>query len=119
VLKQVRRHPRAAVLVSSFDHGLLMLLRRTAPRLPLAFLCREADWPAAIERAAACRAESFHPRYDILSPGLASACHRRGLAVYPWVVDARADIDRCRALAVDGVFCNDPGQVAGWLHDRK
>lgn len=118
VLELARRYTRALLLVSSFDHALLAELRRCAPKLPLAFLWEESGWSAALERAAACGAESFHPRADGLSLELVAACRRRKMAVYPWTVDQAANLDVCRRLAVDGVFCNDPARVLAWLSEN-
>lgn len=118
VLGLSRSYPQASIVVSSFDHDLLHRLRCSAPQLPLAFLWEQSDCAAAVERAAACAAESFNPRYDFLSAELVADCHRRGLAVYPWTVDALAALERCWQLGVDGVFCNDPKQVLVWLQSR-
>jgi len=117
VLDLSRRYRQASIVVSSFDHELLRKLRRSAPQLPLAFLWEQQNWAAAVERAAACAAESFNPRYDCLSAELVAACHRRGLAVYAWTVDAVATLERCWQLGVDGVFCNDPRRVLAWLQN--
>lgn len=110
-----RRYAEAAIVVSSFDHKLLRGLRIRAPKLPLAFLWEMGDWQAAVAAAAACSAESFNPRYSALSAEMVAACHQRGLAVYPWTVDGAEDLERCRRLLVDGLFCNDPAQVLTWL----
>lgn len=112
-----RSYPQASIVVSSFDHDLLYQLRRRAPQLPLAFLWEQPDWAAAVERAAACTAESFNPRFDFLSAELVAACHQRGLVVYPWTVDTFARLQHCWQLGVDGVFCNDPKQLLAWLKD--
>lgn len=118
VLDLSRSYPQASIVVSSFDHDLLHRLRCLAPQLPLAFLLEQTDWAAAVDRAAACAAESFNPRCDILSADLVAACHQRNLAVYSWTVDAPSDLERCWRLGVDGVFCNDPSQVLAWLHGQ-
>lgn len=118
VLDLAQRYSLASVLVSSFDHALLQKLRAGAPNLPLAFLWEGSDWPAALERAAACGAASFHPRVDGLSVELVVACRRWKIAVYPWTVDQAASLDACRRLAVDGVFCNDPARVLAWLGEK-
>ncbi len=119
VLDLSRLYRQASIVVSSFDHDLLRRLRRRAPQLPLAFLWEQPDWLNAVERAAACAAESFNPRYDCLSADLVAACHHRGMAVYPWTVDKDEDFEECRRLAVDGIFCNDPAQILARLQDKR
>ncbi len=115
VLELSHSYSQASIVVSSFDHDLLHRLRSSAPLLPLAFLCESPDWATAVERSAACAAESFNPRFDYLSAELVTDCHRLGLAVYPWTVDTFARLEYCWQLGVDGVFCNHPGQVNAWL----
>jgi glycerophosphoryl diester phosphodiesterase len=108
VLDHLHSFPRADVLVSSFDHDLLEYLHQSAPRLPLAFLCDSPFWRRPLRRAAACEAESFHPRWDRVSRAMMAACRRHGIGVVPWTVD---DVGRLRALqrlGVSGIFTNDP-----------
>ena len=118
VLELSRSYPQTSIVVSSFDHDLLQRLRCSAPNLPLAFLWDNPDWAVAVERAAACAAESFNPRYKDLSVELLTDCHRLGLAIYPWTVNTVVELKHCRNLGVDGVFCNNPGQVLAWLQGR-
>jgi glycerophosphoryl diester phosphodiesterase len=108
VLELLRRYPRARVLVSSFDHRLLARLRGLAPELPLGFLLDSPFWRGALRRAAACRAQSLHPRHDLVCRPLLAACRRHGLAVHAWTVDDPRRLHDLRRLGVDGVFTNDP-----------
>lgn len=117
VLDLSRSYPQASIVLSSFDHDVLSRLRCSAPQLPLAFLWEQPDWATAVERAAACAAESFNPLFHYLSAELITACHQRGLAVYPWTVDAVAGLERCGQLGVDGLFCNDPLRVLDWMQN--
>jgi glycerophosphoryl diester phosphodiesterase len=115
VLALMKRYPRTPVLVSSFDHDLLTVLRRQDPELSLGFLQETSDWQEAVERATGCAADSFHPREDLVDAGLIAACRSRQLAVYPWTVDDPKRLEELRQLGADGVFCNDPERVARWL----
>ncbi len=108
VLDLLRQFPQADVVVSSFNHGLLALLRRVAPDLPLAVLQDAGDWHRALARAVSLRACAFHPHVDLVNRPLLAACRRLQLPVFPWTVD-----DPCRARAltrigVAGLFTNDP-----------
>jgi len=107
VLDLLRQFPRAEVVVSSFNHGLLALLRRVAPDLPLAVLQDAGDWRRALARAESLQACAFHPHVDLVNRPLMAACRRLRLPVFPWTVD---DPSRARALArigVAGLFTND------------
>jgi glycerophosphoryl diester phosphodiesterase len=112
VLELLRSHPRSRVLVSSFDHDLLIRLRRADPALPLAFLIDSRFWRRAVKRAVACGAKSVNPRHDHVSRALVAACHQKGLDVYPWTVDDPGRLEHLLRLGVDGVFTNVPGKFA-------
>jgi glycerophosphoryl diester phosphodiesterase len=105
------RYPAVRALVSSFDHDLLEALRARNRDLPLAFLVDRRFWRGAVARAAACRAESLHPRQDLVSPALLAACRAAGLAVAPWTVDDPQRALRLRELGCAGLFTNDPGRI--------
>jgi glycerophosphoryl diester phosphodiesterase len=107
--------PQCRVLLSSFNPTVLERVRTENSFMPLAFLVESPFWRRPLARAAACGAESFHPRHDLLSQPLASSCRRQGLQVLPWTVDRLGDLRRMRRLGVDGIFCNDPGQIGQWL----
>jgi len=111
LLQTLRSFPRARVLVSSFDHGLLAGLRAADPRLPLGFLNDSRFWRRTLQRASTADAVSFHPRSEHVSRSLLAACRESGLAVYPWTVDSAAIAGRLKKLGVAGVFTNRPGEL--------
>jgi len=117
VMELMRAYPRVRVLLSSFDHSLLERLRQQAPEAPLGFLVDSRFWRRAVRRAADSRAESVHPRFDLLSHPLLAACKRHGLSVHCWTVDCP---DLCLSLlrrGVAGVFTNDPSRIVRHLRD--
>ena len=65
--------------------------------------------------AAACGAEGVHPRADRVGRPMVGTCRKRGLAVYPWTVDAVADLNHLLRLGVNGVFTNDPRRLVRHL----
>lgn len=106
----VCRYPACRVLLSSFDHDLLAALRKQIPGLAIGFLSESRRWFEQIAAAAACGAESFHPRRDLLDGEQVALCHARGLKVYPWVVDDEATCRVLLGMGVDGFFTNYPGR---------
>lgn len=118
LLDLLRSFPHSRVLVSSFDHNLLIRLRRADPLLPLAFLIDSRFWHRALKRAALYQAESLNPRQDRLSRTMVAACHRCGLAVYPWTVDDPGRLDSLLRLGADGIFSNLPDEIAARRHGK-
>jgi glycerophosphoryl diester phosphodiesterase len=108
-------YPHCRVLISSFNHGVLEQLHAANPALPLAFLLDSPFWRRPLARAVACRAESFHPRHDLLSYALVKSCHHQGLKVVPWTIDQLGAFRKMQRLGVDGLFSNDPLQISRWL----
>lgn len=111
VLDVLQRYPGSRVLVSSFDHRLLARLRGLAPELALGFLVDSPWWRSGLRRALASGGESFHPRQELVSHPLLQACHRAGLKVYPWTVDAPVRGAELVRLGCDGLFTNRPGAL--------
>lgn len=119
VLDQLASFPQARILVSSFDHGLLEHLHHLSSDLPLAFLCESPLWRRPLRRAAACGAESFHPRRDRVSRAMTVACRREGIGVVPWTVDNLRQLWPLLRLGISGVFTNDPGRLVRYRNRPK
>lgn len=111
VLAVLRDFPRCRALISSFDHRLLAALRSLAPLLPLGFLGETRFWRRGVVRATAAGGESYHPRQDLVSRQLVETCHRQGLAVFPWTVDAPGRARTLLRLGIDGMFTNEPARL--------
>ena len=108
VLETLGKFPQARVLVSSFNHKLLLRMRQSDSRLPIGFLSDSRFWRLAARRAVACSAVSFHPPERHVPRTLVDWCHKHNLAVYPWTVDSRARQRSLKRIGVDGFFTNIP-----------
>jgi glycerophosphoryl diester phosphodiesterase len=125
----IRAHGLAErVLVSSFRHESLQVVRQSDPHVPLGLLvsveqARRLNSPAAIvARAQEFACFSVHPDFRTLRhwPELGAACHAAGLRVFPWTADSPDDwkflVDD---VHVDGIITNDPGALYEWLLGRS
>ena len=133
VVEALRRHALVErSFVSSFSLPILLAFAAAEPRLPRAFTYPEdrlgltgsrvlgpATRPALAAlrallprrlprwlRAAGASAATLN--WAVVTPDVIEVCHRRGVAVYAWTVNTRADIERMRALGCDGVITDDP-----------
>ncbi|HKL48577.1 MAG TPA: glycerophosphodiester phosphodiesterase family protein, partial [Desulfuromonadales bacterium] len=111
VLELLRSLAGSDVLLSSFDSDLLAFLRRDDDDLPLGFLCDGRPWKKVLQKAIECKAESFHPRRNLVTRPMIAACRRSKIGIYPWTVDRPQDIRRFRRLGTDGLFTNNPREV--------
>lgn len=110
-LALVEQYPSCHVLLSSFNHRLLLALRRKSSTIALGFLSESPFWHLALRRAVQGGAYSFHPREDLAGSLMIQKARRLGLAVYPWTLD---DARRARTLmrqGIDGLFSNRPGAL--------
>jgi glycerophosphoryl diester phosphodiesterase len=103
---------RAHVLVSSFEHPAVALLKTRLPELRVALLYggewRERD---LIAPARALGAEAIHPAVGLVTPGLIQRAHEAGLRVNVWTANRRGLIRRLIAWGVDGLFSDFPERV--------
>jgi glycerophosphoryl diester phosphodiesterase len=119
---------RERVLVSSFRHDSLRLVRKYDPYLPLGLLLDETQAQrlgapeAIVARAQEFACFSVHPDFRICRswPELVETCHTANLRVVPWTVDAPQDWQfLVETLHVDGIITNDPGKLYEWLLIRQ
>ncbi|MFI5273745.1 MAG: glycerophosphodiester phosphodiesterase [Ktedonobacterales bacterium] len=112
VLRTLDEVMRGRVLVSSFDHPALAVLKQRLPWLRVAALFgnewRERD---LIAPAQALGAEAIHPGVALLTPALIARAHAAGLRVNVWTANRRAVIRRLIAEGVDGLFSDYPERV--------
>lgn len=112
------------VLVSSFNHESLRLVRQYDQQLSLGLLldhaqaqqCGNCDGIVVRAREYACF--SVHPEFSVLRdwPDLGARCHAAGLRIFPWTVDNEDDWRfLVEEVDVDGIITNDPGRLHGWL----
>jgi len=109
VVGLTRRHRMLrSVLISSFSRPVLEQLAAMKKPPALALI---SDEPAVDETVAFCRrirAFSWHPNHRVLTLDQVTRMHRNGLRVFPWTVLTDDDLQRVRAMGVDGAIVNDP-----------
>ncbi len=101
----------ASTLFSSFCDDVLGQLRALSPAARLAVLVSRRRPKGGLERARAVGAEALNPWYGLADADFVAAAHADGLAVYPYTVDALADMQRCLEAGVDGMFTNHPSRL--------
>jgi glycerophosphoryl diester phosphodiesterase len=97
-------------LVSSFHRGELRAI--SDPGIPIALLLTRPTRLYALS-ARRVRAGAVNPAARYVTARFVDDAHRRGLRVFPYTVNAPAEIARMRRLGVDGVFTDFPERVVG------
>ncbi|MEK6777839.1 MAG: glycerophosphodiester phosphodiesterase family protein [bacterium] len=97
------------VLISSFDLPALERVRHLGPGIRIGFLYDgNGSWRHFLDHAVKLGAVSFHPAQKSVTPDMVHGFHRRGIRVYPYVVDQISRVKELQTWGVDGVFTNRP-----------
>jgi glycerophosphoryl diester phosphodiesterase len=101
----------SSTLFSSFCDGVLGRLRALSSEVRLAVLVSARRPAGALERARAVGAEALNPWFGLANTPWVDVAHTEGFAVYPYTVDAHAELRRCLEAGVDGLFTNYPDRL--------
>jgi len=101
------------VILSSFDHYVLLRLRQLLPRdspIKLALLVDAIllDLPAY---AAALKVDYLHPCFGSLRKDVVDQAHQAGLKVNTWTLNSRRQWIMATQMGVDGVATDDPEEL--------
>jgi len=103
-------------LFSSFDPGMLRLIRKLEPKAHLGVLAKNhAAHAAALSLAREIEAGAVHPRAASLDMELVGTAHGLGLLVLTWAMpeeNTEAFMDSALHLGADGFFANDVPALA-------
>ncbi|MGA1794784.1 MAG: glycerophosphodiester phosphodiesterase [bacterium] len=107
-----RGWPYEQVIVSSFHHDELRLVKALQPRIRIGALISSIPRDGA-GFAEDMEAYSVHVKLKSVTKEFVEDAHQRGLKVFVFTVNAPDDIGRMRAIGVDGVFTDFPELVTG------
>ncbi len=97
-------------IVSSFNWEYLKNIQQLNFNIRVGLLAEEK--PVGLMRsAAAMRAHSINPRWDMVTADLCKTAHEHGLKVYTWTVDADARMRALIECGVDGIMTNYPERL--------
>ena len=101
--------PQRGFVVSSFLPEVVRALHEIHAPLPLGYICKD-------EEAARCWSELpikiFLPHYSLVTQRLIDEAHARGIQLFTWTVNKRADLLRLASWRVDGLVSDDPKLLA-------
>ncbi|MBV2130749.1 glycerophosphodiester phosphodiesterase [Arsukibacterium indicum] len=97
------------LLISSFNHHLLAVIKLKRPDLKLGALTASlpVDYAAF---ASQLQAYSVNCDVSFINQAMVDDAKARGLKVYVYTVDQPDDIRRLQEYGVDGIFCNYPAR---------
>jgi glycerophosphoryl diester phosphodiesterase len=113
---------RRRILVSSFDHPALAMLKERLPWLRTGALFGK-EWRGrdVVAATRTLSADAMHPSVALVTRDLIARAQESGLRVHVWTVNAPHAIRQLIAWQVDGIFTDYPERVliARTLHDTN
>lgn len=101
---------RAKLLISSFNHHLLLRIRKQFPDIKVGALT--ASIPLGYAKfAEELQAWSVHCDKQFISQAFVNDAKARRLKVFVYTVDSTKDIQKIKTLGADAIFSNDPQQA--------
>ncbi|MEN3160200.1 glycerophosphodiester phosphodiesterase family protein [Alkalimonas sp. NCh-2] len=104
------------VLVSSFNHHLLLHLKQALPELRLGALTASLQLNYA-QYVHDLGMYSVHCDLNFIDQQLVHDAHQLGLKVFVYTVDGLDDITEMQQLGVDGIFTNYPARSRVWAFE--
>lgn len=98
---------REKIIVSSFDHQLLLRIAELDRTINLAVLA-DALLIDLGSYAAQLNARYWHPCYDSIRQDAVQTAHKAGLMVNSWTLNAVRQWAQAIEMGVDGIFTDDP-----------
>jgi glycerophosphoryl diester phosphodiesterase len=115
----LKKHGAAkAVIVSSFDHETLRLMRETSESVRLGVLTNARGVRSALAVAATLRAYSLHVPCAAATRSLVESVHARGLKLFAYTANRAGLMRQLIAAGVDGLFTDYPDRMLSLLHGR-
>jgi glycerophosphoryl diester phosphodiesterase len=97
-------------VIQSFDFRTLKVVHKKYPSIKTSMLIEGDDKRSLDEQLNALGFVPFvySPHYSLVTAELVKACHSKGLKIVPWTVNKKEDIEKFKALGVDGVISDYP-----------
>ena len=96
------------LIIQSFDVRPLQLIHKQYPTISLSYLTAN---PKTLDENLATlgfKPNTYSPYYKTVTAETVKACHQQGMAIIPWTVNTKAEIDSLKQMGVDGIITDYP-----------
>lgn len=97
-------------LVSSFDWNALKEIREWNSNIPLGVLT-ETNLDLAIAFSEFIKAETLHPYFHLLTSENTEQIRKKGIRVFPWTINEKADIEKIMQYHINGIITDFPERI--------
>lgn len=102
----------------SFDHLSLLKFKELSPEVRLGMVCA-GEWLNLWDEVERINPHVLLPHWAQTTPRLVEEAHRRGIAVYPWIVDREDLWAMFREMGVDGIVTDRPEELLVFLGRKR
>ncbi len=101
---------RDFVTIQSFDIRTLQYLHKKYPTVSTALLIEDYDKRSLQEqlKTLGFTPSIYSPHYSLITDDLIKKCHEQNIKVIPWTVNDKKEIERLKAMGVDGIISDYP-----------
>jgi glycerophosphoryl diester phosphodiesterase len=98
------------VTIQSFDFRSLQYLQQHYPGIQTAMLIEDDDKTPFEQqlKKLGFTASIYSPHYSLVTPELVQQCHEKKMRLIPWTVNDKKEIERLKAMGVDGIITDYP-----------
>jgi glycerophosphoryl diester phosphodiesterase len=98
------------VIIQSFDFRTLQVLHKKHAAIKTAALIEDHDKRTLEEqlKVLGFKPTIYSPHYSLVNKELVDKCHTLQIKLIPWTVNDKAEIDKLKALGVDGIITDYP-----------
>lgn len=95
------------VMIQSFDMRTLQVLHEKYPEVHTSLLVSRGTLEDHLNSLGFIP-DIYSPNYKLVDQQLVEQSHEKGMRIIPWTVNTKADIERIKALGVDGIISDYP-----------
>ncbi len=98
------------VIIQSFDFRTLQYLHQHYPTIKTAMLIEDYDKRSFDEqlKALGFTPTIYSPAYVLATEAVMKKCHAQNIKIIPWTVNDKKEIERLKAMGVDGIISDYP-----------
>ena len=97
-------------MVSSFNPIVVAYFRLMHPGVSVGYILQDMKWLWVTHWI---HPDFFHPRGDLVDEDILTMCHRHGLPLNIWTINARSAMDWCNRNGISSMITDNPRAVHG------
>lgn len=99
------------VVIQSFDPRTIRIINDKYPNIRTSFLVANKKSYEENIKELGYKPFILSPLYTMVTEDMLKKAHADGIKVIPWTVDQKTDIDKLKAMGVDGIISNYPNHL--------